>query len=364
MFYLFLKNADWFIIAAMFCLIAVGLISLWALSMQNYSLLVKQLVWVAVGSVFFIFVSLIDYRIYRNYGAMILWLYLFSFLALILLIIIGEKTRGVSGWFKLEGFSIQPVEFTKIIILMLLAKYFSKRHIEIYQIRHIFISGIYALMPVALVVLQPDLGSALMLIILWISINIYSGIKVKHFLSIIIIFLIIAVGGWSTILKPYQKERMISFINPYKDPKGTGYNIIQSLNAVGSGGFWGKGVGQGPQSHLLFLPEAETDFIFAAFAEEWGFIGSLLLLTLFLFLLLRILRIGKQADNNFAKLFILGFTTLIFSQLLVHIGVNTGLLPITGITLPFVSYGGSSLVTLMVGMGIVQSIKIYSRKEV
>ena len=364
MFSLYLKNIDRFLIVSMFSLLAIGLISLWSLSIGDYTLFYKQLLWVALGFAFFGVVSMFDYRIFKNYGGMILGLYFISILALFLLVVFGIKTRGVAGWFRWESFAVQPVEFMKIILIVLFAKYFSKRHVEIYQIRHIIISGLYVLLPTALVMLQPDLGSAMILIILWITITLFSGIKIKHFLSILVIFSLVGILGWTTLLKPYQKERVVSFINPYDDPMGSGYNIIQSLIAVGSGGAWGKGIGQGPQSHLLFLPEAETDFIFAAFAEEWGFLGNFLLISLFLILLLRMLKIGSKAENNFAKLFILGFATLIFSQLLIHIGVNTGLLPVTGITLPFVSYGGSSLITLMIGMGIVQSIKIYSRKEV
>ena len=360
----YLKNIDWFLTASVFFLATIGLVSLWSLSIETYTLFYKQLLWLVLGLIFFGIVSFFDYRVFKNYGGTILGLYFISVLSLILLIILGIKTRGVTGWFQLWGVAVQPVEFVKIILIVLLAKYFSKRHVEIYQIRHIIISGLYVLLPTALVLLQPDLGSAMILIILWIAITLFSGIKIKHFLSILVIFSLLGVLNWTTILKPYQKERIISFVNPYADPKGAGYNIIQSLIAVGSGGVAGKGIGQGPQSHLLFLPEAETDFIFAAFAEEWGFLGNLLLISLFLILLLRMLKIGSKAENNFAKLFILGFATLIFSQLLVHIGVNTGLLPITGITLPFISYGGSSLITLMIGMGVVQSIKNYSRKEV
>ena len=356
MFSLYFKNIDWFLFGSMFFLIAIGLISLWSLSIENYTLFYKQLIWLALGLAFFAVISFFDYRIFKNYGGIILGLYFISVFSLILLNIFGIKTRGVTGWFRLEGFAIQPVEFVKIILIVLFAKYFSKRHVEIYHIRHIIISGLYVLLPTALVMLQPDLGSAMILIILWITVTLFSGIKTKHLLSLLIIFSFIGVLGWTTLLKPYQKERITSFINPYADPSGSGYNIIQSLIAVGSGGVWGKGIGQGPQSHLLFLPEAETDFIFAAFAEEWGFMGNLFLLSCFLIFLLRILKIGKEAENNFAKIFALGFATLVFSQLLIHIGVNTGLLPITGITLPFVSYGGSSLITLMAGAGAVPGL--------
>lgn len=362
--FVYFKNIDRILFITLSFLIAIGLISLWSLSLGSLSLFFRQVTWLAVGFGLFFLVSFFDYRIFYNHGGFILILYIIATFSLLLLIFLGVKTRGVAGWFWIENFTIQPAEFMKLILVVLLAKYFSKRHVEIYQIRHILISGIYALIPTALVMLQPDLGSALIIFSIWLTIAIFSGIKLKHFAAILIILGFLVVGGWHSLLASYQKERITSFMNPYRDPQGAGYNTIQSLIAVGSGKIGGKGIGQGSQSHLLFLPETETDFIFAAFSEEWGFVGNLFLLSCFLVLLLRILEIGKQAENNFAKLFVLGFATLIFSQVLVHIGVNTGLLPITGITLPFVSYGGSSLVTLMIGMGIVQSIKIYSRKEV
>ncbi|OHA04377.1 MAG: rod shape-determining protein RodA [Candidatus Sungbacteria bacterium RIFCSPLOWO2_01_FULL_47_10] len=359
-----LKHLDFFLLVPVLFLITIGLVSLWSLSFGSLLLFYKQIIWIAAGSIFFLSAALFDYRIFRNYGGAVLILYAILIAALIALLLFDIQTRGVAGWFRVEGITVQPIEFMKVVLVILLAKYFSKRHIEIYRLKHLIISGLYVLVPAFLVSLQPDLGSALILGMLWLAVTASSGIKLKHFFVLFILFCIISVLGWTTALKPYQKARVVSFLNPYEDPRGAGYNTIQSLIAVGAGGALGKGIGQGSQSHLLFLPEAETDFIFAAFAEEWGFLGGLFLLALYAVFLLRLLAIGREAEDNFGKLFVIGFTTLIFSQMLVHIGANTGIFPITGITLPFVSYGGSSLVTLMTGMGIVESIRLNSRKGI
>ena len=354
------KKFDWFLSSLVFLLILLSLLSLWSLSLGSYSFFYRQLAWSIIGFGAYSIISFFDYRIFKNYSAAVLLLYAVLMLLLVLLFFFGANIRGVESWFSVEGFLIQPVEAVKIVLALLLAKYFSKRHINIYQPRHIIISGAYAFLPALLVMMQPDLGSAIILTVLWVSVTLFSGIKLKHFFAIIALFLLILGLGWTSVLRDYQRERVLAFINPYNDPRGAGYNIIQSLIAVGSGGFWGKGIGQGSQSHLLFLPEAETDFIFAAFAEEWGFVGSAFLIIIYIVMLFRMLKIGMESGNNFGKLFVLGFVSIIFSQVLIHVGMNVGLLPITGITLPFVSYGGSSLVTLMAGMGIVQSIKIHS----
>ncbi|MBI2637817.1 MAG: rod shape-determining protein RodA [Candidatus Sungbacteria bacterium] len=360
----YFKKLDWPLLAFAGLLMVISLISLWSLSVRSEPLFYKQFIWIAIGCAVCFAVSFFDFRVFKNHGGSILAVYGILIFVLVLLFIFGRETRGVVGWFHLENVSIQPVAPVKLILIILLAKYFSKRHIEIQQIQHLFISGIYAVVPSLLVLAQPDLGSAAILLAIWVSMMLFAGIKFSHFASLALIFVMLSGIAWTTVLKPYQKERIVSFINPYADPRGAGYNTIQSLIAVGSGGVWGKGIGQGSQSHLLFLPEAETDFIFAAFAEEWGLVGNVFLLLLYACLLLKMLTIGKNSENNFAKLFVLGFVALIFTQVVIHVGMNIGLFPVTGITLPFISYGGSSFVSLMAGLGIIQSIHIYSRREI
>ncbi|MDO8600079.1 MAG: rod shape-determining protein RodA [bacterium] len=351
---------DWVLNGALFFICAIGLISLLSLSGFEGSFFLRQLAWVLVGSVAFLFFSLLDYRIFRASGVFLLSCYLIGIAALFLLLAFGPTTRGIRGWFAAGSIAIQPVEFMKLLLILLIAKYFSKRHSEIAQMRHLVISGIYFAIPVLLVLLQPDLGSAFILLAIWVAVTLFSGIRLKHFLILMSLLVIISAIAWLFLLAPYQKARITAFLDPYQDPRGTGYNVIQSLIAVGSGQMWGKGFGYGSQTHLHFLPEAETDFIFAAFAEEWGFVGALVLLLLYGVLLWRLLRVGFFAKNNFARLYILGFSTLISTQIFIHIGMNVGIFPVTGITLPFMSYGGSSLVSLMAGAGIAQSIRIHS----
>lgn len=360
--YFVLKNFDWPLFIVTCLLVAIGLISLWSLSPAVF--FIRQALWVVIGVGCFFAAAFLDYRIFRNHGGFILSMLLGGLVLLILLFVTGSETRGVVSWFRFGSVAFEPVELMKLILVLILAKYWSGRHIEVFQLRHLLISGIYVFLPASLVLLQPDLGSAVILAMLWVVMVMFAGIRLKHLALFVSCFAVIAALSWFFLLKPYQKDRVIAFLDPYRDPQGAGYNSIQAFIAVGSGGLWGKGIGFGTQSHLNFLPEAETDFIFAAFAEENGFFGVLVLIGLFAFFIARTLFIGFSAKDNFSKLFALGFSSLIFFQFLVHAGANLGLMPVTGVTLPFVSYGGSSLVTLMIGAGILQSIRIHSRSDI
>lgn len=346
---------------AVLLMTALGLISLFSLSTPNsFPYFYRQIAWMIVGTILLIITSFVDFRIFRTQSVAVFLLYLFTVILLATVLIRGLSVRGVTGWLQFGSIYFQPVELTKLTLIILLAKFFSKRHIEIYRIQHLAVSGLYVAFPTALVLMQPDLGSAIILAAIWIAIVLFSGMKLRHFLFLMLAACILAGGAWQ-VMEPYQKARITGFLNPYADPKGAGYQMIQSMIAVGSGKMWGKGLGYGSQSHLNFLPEAETDFIFAAFSEEWGFVGSCILLILVFVVLWRIIVIGISASDNFSRLYTLGFAAFIFTQSFIHIAMNMGLLPITGITLPFVSYGGSSLVTLMIGVGIVQNIKINAR---
>jgi len=223
---------------------------------------------------------------------------------------------------------------------------------------HIVVSGIYTGLVTVLVFFQPDLGSAMVLVFLWIGIMIIAGIKWKQLLLLFLLGAILFGIAWMVVLKPYQKDRITSFLNPYLDPKGTGYHRIQSMIAIGSGQLFGRGLGHGPQSQLNFLPEQHTDFIFASIAEEWGFVGLLIVFILYFLMFWRMIKIALLAPNNFARLFCVGFSIILIFHILVNIGMNLGVLPIAGISLPFVSYGGSNLLINFVMLGIVQSIAV------
>ena len=360
-----IRRYDWLLMGAVLLLMVLGLVSLFSLSgVSVFPSFERQLVWAGVGLVLLVAASLVDFRIFRTQSYVVLLLYLAVVALLMFTLIRNFAVRGVEAWLVFGNVFLQPVEPAKIALVILFAKFFSKRHIEIYRLQHLAVSGLYLALPAALVLLQPDVGSAMVLVFLWIAVVVFSGMQLRHFLMLLVLAAIFTVGAWLFFLEPYQQARITAFLNPYADPQGTGYQMIQSMIAVGSGRIWGKGLGYGSQTHLHFLPEAETHFIFATFAEEWGFVGSIVMIGLFTVVLWRIIRIGQLGADNFSRLYAIGFAALIFSQTFIHIGMNLGVLPITGLPLPFVSYGGSSLVTLLVGMGILQNIKINSRREI
>ncbi|MBI1754905.1 rod shape-determining protein RodA, partial [Candidatus Azambacteria bacterium] len=273
------------------------------------------------------------------------------------LLLVGEKTRGLTGWFKIGEFAFGPAEAVKIVIALLLAKYFSLRHIEMYRFSHLAASLVYVGIPCMLILLQPDLGTAVIVVTLWLAILFFAGISKQQLAILFLSGALVFTVGWTYALKEYQKERVISFLNPYNDPQGSGYNAIQAMIAVGDGGLFGKGLGYGSQIQLGFLPEAHTDFMFASIA---GLVGVALVFFLLALLIWRIMSIAFHADNNFARLFCVGVVFLIFIQVVINMGMNIGLMPVIGIAFPFLSYGGSSVISFFLGLGLVQSIKARS----
>jgi rod shape determining protein RodA len=288
-------------------------------------------------------------------------LFLLFCVMLILLLVVGNITKGAQSWFSFGVFSFQPADIMKLILIFILSKYFSRRHVEIRDIKHIFISGFYALIPFVLVLLQPDFGSAMVIFLIWFGMVLVSGISKTHLLFVFLSGALIFISLWFFVFAPYQKARIVSFINPLADIHDSGYNASQSTIAVGSGQILGKGLGFGTQSRLKFLPEPQTDFIFAAYAEEWGFVGSCFILLLYGLVIWRILRSALIGVSNFEMLFGIGIAIFFMSHILINIGMNLGLLPITGIPLPFMSYGGSHLVTEFAGLGILMSMRKYAR---
>lgn len=360
-----LKKLDWIMIGAIILLLVIGLLSIASTSITRTGAFVifkKQIIFAGIGLTLLFLFSLIDYRFLRNYSAVVLTLYVVSIILLVLLFIFGSRIRGAVSWFRfgspLGGLGFEPVEITKFALIALLSKYFSSRHIDFGLIRHIFISGFYVFVPTSLVLLQPDLGSAALLIVIWVGIMLVSGIRVRHLIIILIIFSILGGIGWQFFLQDYQRDRILTFLVPAKDPLGGGYNVLQSIIAIGSGGFWGKGLGHGSQSQLNFLPEQHTDFIFATIAEEWGFLGISLMLILWGIIFWRLFIIAVNATTNFARLFIFGFMLLILTHISINIGMNVGFFPVTGVPLPLLSYGGSNLIIILIAFGIIQNIKI------
>lgn len=356
----YLKKLDWVLIISALLITGMGLLSIYSSSISRGDFLnfKKQIIFFGIGFFLMIFFIFFDWRILRDDPYFILALYFFCLLLLAGLFFFAPEIRGVKSWYKLGPISIHPIEFTKVILIILLAKYFSIRHIEMYRIKHIFLSGVYVLAPAILVFLQPDLGSVLILAALWGGILIISGIKIRHFLILCLCFLLILILSWFFLLRDYQKERIISFLQPQlADPLKIGWSQNQAKIAIGSGGLFGQGLGSGSQTQYGFLPEPQTDFIFAAIAEEMGLLGISVLLFLFSILLWRIFRIALSSASNFPRLFASGFAILLISQIFIHIGMNLGILPIIGISLPLVSYGGSSLIATLFALGVLESIK-------
>lgn len=354
------KRVDWLLVIPAFLLVAAGLITMNSfVSGENY-FFNNQLTWAALSAVLLLVLSLFDFRFLRR-TTVIVTLYVLTVFFLILLFVFGEIALGAQSRFDVGLFAIQPADPAKLVLILVLAKYFSRRHVEIAHIRHILVSGAYAFILFALVLVQPDFGSAIIIAAIWFGMVLVSGISKKHLIAVILSGVLAFSGLWAFVFEDYQKDRVRSFLNPLTDLQGTGYNAYQSTIAVGSGEVFGKGVGYGTQSKLQFLPEYETDFIFAAFAEEWGFIGVLFLFALFGVVMWRIIVHALYGASNFETFFAAGVAVLFLSHFVVHVGMNIGLLPVTGTTMPFLSYGGSHLLTEFAALGILMGMRRYRR---
>lgn len=355
----YLRDIDAPLIATVVALSLFGLINLYGISQAtDASFFSRQLIYVFVGLFLIILFSFFNYRYLKNYSLPVVFGYLFI-IFLLSLTFYSKSIRNVNSWIVFGDYTFEPSELAKLIIIVVMAKYFSQRHTHINQFRHIIVVGIYLFIPLVIIMAQPDLGSAIIIFLIWFGMLIAAGINKKHLLILLCLGLIVAGTSWLIILKPYQKERIVSFLNPYNDPLDSDYNLIQSQVAIGSGHIFGRGLGKGSQTNLGFLPEPHNDFVFASVAEQFGLFGITACLAAILFLISRILQIGKVTASNFGKLFSVGMALFIFSHAFVGAGVNIGLMPVTGLQFPFLSYGGSHYIVLMVGLGILQSIKRY-----
>ncbi len=352
-------HTDWILFLSLLPILAAGLVTMHSFTEAD-PFFSRQLIWIGISFALFFGAGLIDWRFLRR-SDILFGLFIAGAALLLFLFALGRVVKGAQSWFDFGAFSFQPVEPIKLILILILAKYFSRRHIEIAHWRHLFVSGAYALTLFILVLLQPDFGGAIVVFLIWFGMVLFSGISKRHLLAVCLVGAVSVSFLWIFVFKEYQKERIVSFLHPLADLHGSGYNAYQSMIAVGSGGSLGKGVGLGSQSRLKFLPEYETDFIFAAFAEEWGFLGVFLLLLSFSVLVSRILAAALAGRSNFEALYALGLACFIMSQVFIHAGMNVGLLPVTGISLPFMSYGGTNLATLCFGLGILMGMRRYER---
>ncbi len=353
------KDVDWILLFCVVLISLAGLVSMNSFGM-NSRFFERQVIWLCVSVVIFLVASVVNWSFLKNTRVVVM-LFVLSVGLLSLLFVVGSVFKGAQSWFSLGAFALQPVDPIKLVVILILAKYFSRRHMEIANIRHIVVSGFYVFVIFLLVFLQPDFGSAIIIFFLWLGMVLVSGISKKHLFAVFFIGLVAFAGLWLFVFRPYQKDRIKNFINPLANVRGSGYNAYQSVIAVGSGQVLGKGIGYGTQSKLQFLPEYQTDFIFAAFAEEWGFVGVMLLFILYGIVFYRMLKISFYGGSNFEILFGVGLTLLFIIHSVIHIGMNIGLLPVTGNTLPFMSYGGSHLLTEFFGLGMLMGMRKSSR---
>lgn len=350
---------DYRLFGAILILSIFGLINLAGIFGINNIFFKKQLFFFFIGLIVLIFSSLIDYRIFKNHSlpsALFLILSIF----LLLLTLKARPIRGVSAWLTLPlGFSFGTSEVVKLALILFLAKFFSSKF-GLNKIRVILTSLLYSFFPIFLIFSQPDFGSAFILFLIWFGGVFFFGIPKEHlaaiFMALIIIFLIVSIFG----LKSYQKSRLISFFNAFLDLGKSEYNVSQAKIAIGSGGLWGRAFGRGTQAKYGLLPEVSSDFAFAAFLEQFGFFGLIIVLILYFTILNRLIFIASKTNDNFSKFFIFLFSIYFFSHVLINIGMNFGLLPVVGLPLPFISYGGSFFISLMFGFGIVESIRFRS----
>src|SRR3989344_3216633 len=344
-------KVDWGLASSAIFLMVVGLITL--ASNPNSELLSRQLVWVFLALILIFGLPLINLKAIFNYRWLVLGIY-FSVLSLLVLTYFFAPTiGGVRSWLQVGPVQVQASEFMKAALIILLSSFFALRHVAIAQPRVILISFLYFLIPTILVLLQPDLGTSLVLFGIWFGYLLVSELPLRYIAVALLIFVIIGALGWSFGFAPYQKDRIAALFSPEADPLGVNYSVLQSKIAIGSAGLFGKGFGQGSQVQLGFLPAAHTDFIFSSFVEEWGLLGGFLLIAVFLYLIYRILHLGLRSYNNFAKFVSLGVAITLFIHFSINLGSALGLLPVIGISLPFVSYGGSHLLTMAALIGII-----------
>ena len=350
------NKLDWILNFGIIFLLGTGLLSL---ASAAPDLFWRQLLWAALAGGMIILFAKVDWRPLVNYRWFIYGIYGFSILLLILTYLIAPPIRGVRAWIPIGPLNFQTSEVAKFALIILYSSFFAKGHIGIAYLKKNFLPLIYFLIPALLVVFQPDMGTAIILFCLWFGYLLVSGLPWRRIFLAAVIFIIAAGLMWLYVLKDYQKERVFGLFNPSHDPLGVNYSVIQSKIAIGSAGFWGKGFGQGTQVQLGFLPEAQTDFIFAAAIEEFGAAIGLAIAGAFLLVLYELIKIGMGANNNFSKFFCLGTAIVFLAHFVLNVGSNLGLLPVIGTPFPFLSYGGSNLLVNAILVGMAQSIIIH-----
>ncbi len=359
----FLRKIDGILLGVAILLVMFGIATLYSIAIngatEDLLRVNKQIMFAVTGVALAIAVSVVDYRMYGGFSNLF---YILAVLLLVGVLFFGAEIRGTRGWFVVAGIQLQPVEFVKICFVVWWSHFLLKNSHRFREWPTLLFAALAIGLLVGLILLQPDLGSALVLVAVWVGGLTLTNMSwrqwmVLGFLSIFAFFI-----GWNFVLADYQKSRLTTFLHPTEDPLGEGYNVAQSIIAIGSGKFFGRGLGLGSQSQLNFLPEQETDFIYAVISEELGFIGAGLILILFALLFWRVVVLMKHARDDFAVLLAFSILIVLFFQVVINAGMNLGIMPVTGIPLPFLSAGGSSLVSTMILIGLLESIKLREKK--
>lgn len=350
-----LRDVDWLLLGVAIAIAALGVVEIYSTNMHTALAdeYMKQMEWVVAGIVLALVGSQMDYHLALDHSAA---LYVIGIVGLGVLLVIGHPVGGVRRWIRVGGLTFQVSEMVKLIIIICVAAYFTRRRAKAVVWKDLVALGFLVGVPALLVAREPDLGTALTFLPAVVVCGYLAGIRWRLLAVIVIVAACLAPIGWR-VMRPYQRERVMTFIHPSHDVRGAGYQVTESKIAIGSGGFWGKGIGHGTQSRLGFIPVSHADFIFAAFAEEQGFAGVCLVLALYCVLILRLLDGAQMAADRAGAFFIAGLAAVLFFEVAVNVGMMIGLLPITGIPLPLMSQGGSSVLFTFIGLGLALSVK-------
>jgi len=359
-----LRNFDFILFLASLALVAYGVVLIYSGSLPSYESAAaslshpvgRQIAFAVVGVVIMLLLTRMDYHL-LGYGAPVL--YMAAMAALVLVLVVSSAVYGSRRWIEIAGTPVQPSEISKLVLIIVMARYLTDRQEQIGQAKTFLASLGIALVPIILVFAEPDLGSAVIFVAIWLAMVIIAGARSKHILGLFASFAVAMPFVLIGLINDYQRERIATFLDPGKDPLGAGFNTLQAEIGIGSGGLFGKGLTHGTQTQLDYLRTQTTDYIFSVLGEELGFVGAVVLFALFVLLLWRGLQTATSCPDPFGRLLATGIVTFILFQVFINVGVNIRLLPVTGIPLPFISQGGSSLITLFIALGILQSIRVH-----
>jgi rod shape determining protein RodA len=351
-----IREYDWWLLALVFTICGIGILEIYSATHASHfaGMHTRQIWWVVVGAILLFAFSRFNYHTILDQAPI---LYLIAVLALVSVLLVGHTRFGAKRWIPVLGQFVQVSELVKLIIIIVLARFFSDVRTDRLSLADLLKAGVLCGVPLGLILLQPDLGTAMVLVPMLVVGVFLAGIEWKHALAVVLLALMMLPVGWH-VLKPYQKERITTFLHPEDDPKGSGYQLLQSKIAVGSGGFRGKGLGNGSQNQLGFVPVRYSDFILAALAEEFGFTGVFVTLVLYMALLLRLVQNAQRANDRAGMFLVMGVAAALSFHVLVNVAMVIGYMPVTGIPLPLMSYGGSATLFVFLSLGLVMNVRI------